>query len=118
MGGREPGRLASLAAGGLIDRSRSTQGAALGGPPLAFGGADMSEHVRMWIGGEWVDAEDGATFDAISPSTGEVVGTVPEGTRADASRAISAAQAAWPAWAGLSAFGRHETRGRGDRRTS
>jgi len=51
----------------------------------------------MWIGGEWVDAEDGATFDATSPSTGEVIGTVPEGTRADASRAISAAQAAWPA---------------------
>jgi len=84
MGGREPGRLASLATGGLIDRSRSTQGAALGGPPLAFGGADMSEHVRMWIGGAWVDAEDGATFEATSPSTGEVVGTVPEGTRADA----------------------------------
>ena len=38
MGGREPGRLASLAAGGLIERSRSTQGAALGGPPPAFGG--------------------------------------------------------------------------------
>jgi succinate-semialdehyde dehydrogenase/glutarate-semialdehyde dehydrogenase len=66
----------------------------------------MSEHVRMWIGGEWVDAEDGATFDAISPSTGEVIGTVPEGARADAGRAISAAQAAWPGWAGLSAFER------------
>ena len=53
MGGREPGRLASLAAGGLIERSRSTQGAALGGPPPAFGGADMSEHVRMWVDGGW-----------------------------------------------------------------
>ena len=48
----------------------------------------MSEHVRMWIGGEWVDAEGGATFEATSPSTGEVIGTVPEGTRADAQRAI------------------------------
>ena len=67
MGGREPGRLASLAAGGLIDRSRSTQGAALGGPPLACGGADMSEDVRMWIGGAWVDAEERATFEATRP---------------------------------------------------
>ena len=66
----------------------------------------MSEHVRMWIGGGWVDAEGGATFEATSPSTGEVIGTVPEGTRADAQRAIAAANEAWPAWAGLSAFER------------
>jgi len=42
----------------------------------------------MWIGGAQVDAEGGATFEATSPSTGEVIGTVPEGTRADAQRAI------------------------------
>ena len=101
MGGREPGRLASLAAGGLIERSRSTRGRPSGAAPPRSGGADVSEHVRMWIGGAWVDAEGGATFEATSPSTGEVIGTVPEGTRADAQRAISAAQAAWPGWAGL-----------------
>ena len=33
----------------------------------------MSEHVRMWIGGSWVDAADGATFEAFSPSTGDVI---------------------------------------------
>jgi succinate-semialdehyde dehydrogenase/glutarate-semialdehyde dehydrogenase len=66
----------------------------------------MSEHVRMWIGGAWVDAEGEATFEATSPSTGEVIGTVPEGTRADAQRAIAAANEAWPAWAALSAFER------------
>jgi acyl-CoA reductase-like NAD-dependent aldehyde dehydrogenase len=66
----------------------------------------MSEHVRMWIGGEWVDAEGSATFEAFSPSTGEVIGTVPEGTRSDARRAIDAANRAAPAWAALSAFDR------------
>ena len=66
----------------------------------------MSEHVRMWIGGAWVDAEGGATFEATSPSTGEVIGTVPEGTRADAHRAIDAANRAAPGWAALSAFDR------------
>jgi succinate-semialdehyde dehydrogenase/glutarate-semialdehyde dehydrogenase len=66
----------------------------------------MSEHVRMWIGGAWVDAEGDATFEAVSPSTGEVIGTVPEGTRADARRAIEAANRAAPAWAALSAFDR------------
>ena len=66
----------------------------------------MSEHVRMWIGGDWVDEEGGATFEATSPSTGEVIGTVPEGTRADARRAIAAANAAAIGWAALSAFDR------------
>jgi succinate-semialdehyde dehydrogenase/glutarate-semialdehyde dehydrogenase len=60
----------------------------------------------MWIGGAWVDAEGGATFEATSPSTGEVIGTVPEGARADAQRAIDAANEAAPAWASLSAFDR------------
>jgi hypothetical protein len=51
MGGREPGRLASLAAGGLIQLLRTTQGAALGGRPWRSGVQNMGEHVRMWIDG-------------------------------------------------------------------
>ena len=66
----------------------------------------MSEHVQMWIGGAWVDAEGGATFEATSPSTGAVIGAVPEGTRADAVRAIEAARRAWPTWSRMSAFDR------------
>src|SRR5436309_6405960 len=66
----------------------------------------MSGQVKLWIGGEWVDAEDGATFDAFSPSTGEVIAAVAEGSRADARRAIGAASAAAPAWARSSAFDR------------
>ncbi len=66
----------------------------------------MADDYRMLIGGEWVASESGATFDATSPSTGEVIGSVPEGTRADAQRAIAAANDAWPAWSGLSAFDR------------
>jgi acyl-CoA reductase-like NAD-dependent aldehyde dehydrogenase len=66
----------------------------------------MTEHVRMFVDGAWVDAEDAAVFDAIGPSTGAVVGTVAEGTRGDARRAIDAANRAWPAWAALSVFER------------
>ena len=66
----------------------------------------MTEHVRMFVDGDWVDAEDGAVFDAIGPSTGAVVGSVAEGTRGDAQRAIDAANRAWPAWAALSVFDR------------
>ncbi len=66
----------------------------------------MAESVQLFIDGDWVDAEGGATFDAFGPSTGEVVGTVAEGTRGDAQRAVDAANRAWPAWAALSVFDR------------
>jgi acyl-CoA reductase-like NAD-dependent aldehyde dehydrogenase len=60
----------------------------------------------MLIGGTWVESESGARFTAESPATGETIGTVPEGTREDARRAIAAANEAWRTWAGLSAFER------------
>ncbi len=53
MGGREPGRLASLAA---RRPDRAFEDDARGrprGPPLAFGGESLSEHVRMWVDGGW-----------------------------------------------------------------
>jgi acyl-CoA reductase-like NAD-dependent aldehyde dehydrogenase len=61
---------------------------------------------EMVIGGAWVESESGARMQATSPATGEPIGTVPEGTRADAQRAIAAANAAWRDWAARSAFER------------
>jgi acyl-CoA reductase-like NAD-dependent aldehyde dehydrogenase len=66
----------------------------------------MADEYRMLIGGDWVASESGATFDATSPSTGEVIGSIPEGTRIDAQRAIAAATDAWTGWSRLSAFDR------------
>jgi succinate-semialdehyde dehydrogenase/glutarate-semialdehyde dehydrogenase len=60
----------------------------------------------MVIGGAWADSESGARFEATSPVTGESLGTVPEGTRKDAGRAIAAANAARRDWASRSAFER------------
>ena len=60
----------------------------------------------MVIGGAWAESESGARFEATSPATGESLGTVPEGTREDAERAIAAANAARRDWAGRSAFER------------
>jgi succinate-semialdehyde dehydrogenase/glutarate-semialdehyde dehydrogenase len=60
----------------------------------------------MLIGGAWVESESGARFDAESPASGEVIGTVPEGTREDARRALDAANEASAGWAALSAFER------------
>jgi len=65
-----------------------------------------TEDYRMVIGGAWAESESGARLDATSPATGESLGTVPEGTREDAGRAIAAANAARRDWAARSAFER------------
>jgi succinate-semialdehyde dehydrogenase/glutarate-semialdehyde dehydrogenase len=66
----------------------------------------MADALQMHIAGEWVSSESGATFDAISPSTGEVIASIPEGTREDARRGIASADDASRTWARLSAFDR------------
>jgi acyl-CoA reductase-like NAD-dependent aldehyde dehydrogenase len=60
----------------------------------------------MYVGGAWVESEAGGRTEATSPATGEAIGSVPEGTRDDARRAIAAANAAAREWAGRSAFER------------
>jgi len=57
-----------------------------------------AQEYRQFIGGDWVAAEDGATYEDVDPFTGEVVATVPAGGAADAKRAIEAAAAAFESW--------------------
>jgi acyl-CoA reductase-like NAD-dependent aldehyde dehydrogenase len=57
-----------------------------------------AKECRQFIGGEWIDANDGPMFDDLDPFTGDVVARVPAGTREDARRAVEAAAAAFPAW--------------------
>ncbi|CAG0936217.1 vanillin dehydrogenase [Thermoflexales bacterium] len=58
----------------------------------------MTKEYRMYIGGQWVAASSHECFDDHNPYTGEVYAKVPAGKRADATRAIEAAAAAFPAW--------------------
>jgi succinate-semialdehyde dehydrogenase/glutarate-semialdehyde dehydrogenase len=48
------------------------------------------------------------TFDVLDPATGSVVGNVIDATPADATRAVDAAAAAFPAWSSLPARSRAE----------
>ena len=52
----------------------------------------------LHIGGEWTEASSGETFEDHDPFTGDVVASVPAGTREDARRAIEAAAKAFPGW--------------------
>ncbi len=58
----------------------------------------MGYHYRQLIGGEWVDASDGGTWDLLNPATEESLGMMPFGGAADAAAAIDAAHRAFPAW--------------------
>ena len=66
----------------------------------------------MVVGGAWVESESGARVEATSPATGEVIGTIPSGTREDARRAIASANAGRRDWAARSAFERAAAMGR------
>jgi acyl-CoA reductase-like NAD-dependent aldehyde dehydrogenase len=59
----------------------------------------MGQAHRLYLGGQWVEAAGGGSFDDLNPFTGEVYARAARGTREDAARAIAAAAAAFPAWA-------------------
>src|SRR5712692_7873675 len=56
---------------------------------------------KMLIGGKWVEAVSGKTFETRNPATGEVLAHVAEGDSADVDQAVKAARKAfesgpWP----------------------
>jgi len=53
---------------------------------------------KNFIGGEWVDAVSGETFETTSPATGETLGVFPKSSAEDADRAVEAAKAAFEEW--------------------
>jgi len=59
---------------------------------------------RLLIGGQWVEAASGKTFDTVNPATGETLARVAEGDGEDVNRAVSAARAAFDGpWARMTA---------------
>ncbi len=58
----------------------------------------MAEMVRNFIGGEWVEARGGDTFETINPATEEVIASVARSTREDVDAAVKAAKQAYPNW--------------------
>ena len=53
---------------------------------------------QAYVNGQWIDADNGNTFEVTNPATNEVIGTVPDLGAAETKRAIEAANEAWPAW--------------------
>jgi succinate-semialdehyde dehydrogenase/glutarate-semialdehyde dehydrogenase len=61
---------------------------------------------QAFIGGLWLDADDGSTLKVLNPASGETLGTVPNMSTKEARRAIEAASSAFPEWAGQTAKAR------------
>jgi acyl-CoA reductase-like NAD-dependent aldehyde dehydrogenase len=61
---------------------------------------------RMFVGGDWRAALDGAEDRAFSPATGEDLGAVAQGDRENARQVVAAATKANPGWAAETAFAR------------
>ena len=53
----------------------------------------LSKPQRMFIGGAWLEASDGASAEVIEPSTEGVLTRIPMGTQDDLDRAVQAARA-------------------------
>lgn len=57
-----------------------------------------STRVQNFVGGEWLDAVDGAVMPVTNPATGQVIAQAPRGARADVDRAVAVATRALPGW--------------------
>jgi aldehyde dehydrogenase (NAD+) len=57
----------------------------------------MSNHLKFYIDGAWVDPIEPRSIDVINPATEESAATISLGSAADVDRAVKAARAAFPA---------------------
>ena len=55
----------------------------------------VSSERQMLVGGNWVEAASGKTFEVYNPATGEVLANVAEGDSEDIDRAVKTARAAF-----------------------
>ncbi len=58
---------------------------------------------KAFVAGEWIDADDGATFPVTNPARGDVICAVADLGRDETARAIAAAEAAMKGWQALTA---------------
>jgi aldehyde dehydrogenase (NAD+) len=57
-----------------------------------------SKTFQNYIGGEWVDAGTGETFESVNPASGDTIGVFPRSSAEDVDRAVAAAKEAYEDW--------------------
>ena len=53
---------------------------------------DVASYDKLYIGGEWVQPSSTNVFEVISPTSGQLLASAPEGLEADMDAAIAAAR--------------------------
>ncbi|GGM22074.1 betaine-aldehyde dehydrogenase [Pseudomonas asuensis] len=61
---------------------------------------------KLYIGGGYVDATSGKTFQAINPANGEIIAEVQQASREDVDRAVASAAEGQKVWAAMTAMQR------------
>lgn len=62
--------------------------------------------LKLFVDGEWLDAQGRVTEDVINPATGEPIAALPHATLEDLDRAVAAASRAFKAWRATTAYDR------------
>src|ERR1700741_3696307 len=60
--------------------------------------ATTTQTFKNFIGGEWVDAVSGETFESTRPANGETIGVFPRSGAEDVDRAVAVAKEAFAEW--------------------
>lgn len=63
--------------------------------------AFLNREQKLLIGGQWVRAASGETFETLNPADGSVLSPVASGDKADVDRAVQAAHKAFPVWSAM-----------------
>ncbi len=58
---------------------------------------------QAFVGGDWIDADDGSRFAVTNPADGGLLAEVSDLSPTETRRSIEAANAAWPGWRGRTA---------------
>jgi alpha-ketoglutaric semialdehyde dehydrogenase len=58
----------------------------------------MTDLVRNYINGQWVESHSGETFETYNPATGDLISTVSKGDAVDVNAAVAAAKDAYDSW--------------------
>jgi malonate-semialdehyde dehydrogenase (acetylating)/methylmalonate-semialdehyde dehydrogenase len=58
----------------------------------------MTDKIRNYINGQWIDSRGQASLDVVNPATGKRIAEVPEGSKEDVMHAAEKAHMAWPSW--------------------
>ena len=58
----------------------------------------VSDSYKLFIGGRWIEASDGAVLDTYCPANGERIVSIADATREDVDAAVDAAHEAFVSW--------------------